>query len=88
MTNVLVLGSEGMLGHMLLAALRQVNGWRVEGEGVEVVAGYGRDHDRHLGAGTFVARSAQTRVVMHSILGMHSVLHRRFLYNALRYLAA
>jgi dTDP-4-dehydrorhamnose reductase len=31
MTNVLVLGSEGMLGHMLLAALRQVNGWRVEG---------------------------------------------------------
>jgi dTDP-4-dehydrorhamnose reductase len=31
MTNVLVLGSEGMLGHMLLAALRQVAGWRVEG---------------------------------------------------------
>lgn len=31
MTNVLVLGSEGMLGHMLLAVLRQVPGWRVEG---------------------------------------------------------
>jgi dTDP-4-dehydrorhamnose reductase len=31
MTNVMVLGSEGMLGHMLLAALRQVKGWRVEG---------------------------------------------------------
>lgn len=62
------------------------NGWRVEGDGVEIVAGYGRDHDRNLGAGTFTARLGSTRLVLHHILGMHPALHRRFLANALRYL--
>jgi beta-galactosidase len=64
------------------------NGWRVDGDGVEVVAGYGRDHDRHLGAGTFTARLGSTRLVFHHILGMHPVLLRRFLANALRHLTA
>ena len=62
------------------------NGWRVEGDGVEIVAGYGRDHDRNLGAGTFTAKLGSTRLVLHQILGMHPALHRRFLANALRYL--
>jgi beta-galactosidase len=62
------------------------NGWRVEGEGVEIVAGYGRDHDRNLGAGTFTAKLGGTRLVLHQILGMHPALHRRFLANALQYL--
>lgn len=64
------------------------NGWRVEGKDVEVVAGYGRDHDRNLGAGTLTAKLGQTRLVLHQILGMHPVLQRRFLANALRYLTA
>jgi hypothetical protein len=62
------------------------NGWRIEGDGVEIVAGYGRDHDRHLGAGTFTAKLGATRLVLHQIQGMHPALHRRFLRNALQYL--
>ncbi|HVU34749.1 MAG TPA: hypothetical protein VHE61_15055 [Opitutaceae bacterium] len=62
------------------------NGWRVDGDGVEVVAGYGRDHDRHLGAGTLTAKLGGTRVVMHHITGMHPALLRRFLANAVSYL--
>ncbi|HEX3728673.1 MAG TPA: hypothetical protein VHV47_02635, partial [Opitutaceae bacterium] len=63
------------------------NGWRVEGEGVEIVAGYGRDHDRHLGAGTLTARLGRSRVVLHQVLDMHPALLRRFLGNALNHLA-
>jgi beta-galactosidase len=63
------------------------NGWRVDGEGVQIVAGFGRDHDRHLGAGTFTAKLGSTPLVLHQILGMHPALQRRFLANALRYLA-
>jgi len=64
------------------------NGWRVEGKDVEVVAAYGRDHDRNLGAGTFSAKLGNTRLVLHRVLGMHPMLQRRFLFNALHYLAA
>lgn len=64
------------------------NGWRVEGKDVEIVAGYGRDHDRNLGAGTFTAKLGNTRLVLHQILGMHPALLRRFLRNALRHLTA
>lgn len=64
------------------------NGWRVDGDGVEVVAGYGRDHDRNLGAGTLMAKLGRTPLVLHQITGMHPVLFRRFLANAVRHLAA
>lgn len=64
------------------------NGWRIAGDHVEVVAGYGRDHDRHLGAGTLAAKLGSTRLVLHQITGMHPALHRRFLANTLKYLAA
>jgi beta-galactosidase len=60
------------------------NGWRIAGDGVEIVAGYGRDHDRHLGAGTFTAKLGTTRLILHQIQGMHPALHRRFLRNALQ----
>ncbi len=82
---------EGMPVNQALGLHYQVksggaDGWRVEGDGVEVVAGYGRDHDRHLGAGTLTARLGSTRLVLHQILGMHPALHRRFLANALNIL--
>lgn len=63
------------------------NGWRVEGSGVEIVAGYARDHDRHLGAGTLTAKLGGTPLVLHQILGMNTAFRRRFLWNALRHLA-
>jgi len=44
------------------------NDWRIEGDGVEILAGYGRDHDRNLGAGTFTAKLGSTRLVLHQIL--------------------
>ncbi len=65
-----------------------VDGWRVEGEKVEVVAGYGRDHDRNLGAATLVTKVGQTPVVLHQILGMHPVMLKRFLANAVGYLTS
>jgi beta-galactosidase len=64
------------------------NGWRVEGKDVEIVAGYGRDHDRNLGAGTVIAKLGNARIVLHQITGMHPALLRRFLGNALHHLIA
>ena len=82
---------EGMPVNQALGLYYQVksggaNGWRIAGDGVEIVAGYGRDHDRHPGAGTFTAKLGATRLVLHQIQGMHPALHRRFLCNALQYL--
>lgn len=62
------------------------NGWRVSGNNVEVVVGYSRDHDRHIGAGTLTGTLGKGRYVMHRIIGMHPVLEQRFLANCLAYL--
>ena len=59
------------------------NGWLIDGEDVEVVVGYSRDHDRRIGAGTLTARLNRTPIVMHQIAEMHPVFLRRFLANAL-----
>jgi hypothetical protein len=64
------------------------NGWMVEGEKVETVAAYNRDHDRRYGAGTFCVRAGQRRLVMHRIAGMNPVLQQRFVANALHWLTA
>ncbi|HZU09227.1 MAG TPA: glycoside hydrolase [Pseudacidobacterium sp.] len=61
------------------------NGWLVDGPQVEVVAGYSRDHDRNIGAGTFTASLGQGRIVMQRIADMHPVFQERFLANALAY---
>jgi hypothetical protein len=63
------------------------NGWIVEGEDVEIIAAYSRDHDRKIGAGTLIAKLNGTSIVMHQITDMHPVLHRRFLANSLTWLA-
>ncbi len=63
------------------------NGWLVDGDGVEIVAAYARDHGREIGAGTFLASKGLARVVMHRITDMHPVLLRRFLANAMLFLA-
>jgi hypothetical protein len=67
---------------------RQSNGVLVEGEGVEVVVGYSRDHDRKVGAGTLTAKLGKGRVVFHRVPEMHPVLQQRFLANALWWLTA
>jgi beta-galactosidase len=62
------------------------NGWIIEGDDVEIVAAYSRDHDRRIGAGTFTAKLNRTPIVMHQITDMQPVLHRRFLANSLAWL--
>jgi hypothetical protein len=67
---------------------RQSNGVLVEGEGVEVLVGYSRDHDRKVGAGTLTAKLGLGKVVFHRVPEMHPVMQQRFLANALRWLTA
>ncbi len=63
--------------------------------GVEVIVGYSRDHDRNIGAATFLAPLGKGKVLFHSIPGvisglngksngMHPVLLKRLLANSMR----
>ncbi|NIS45698.1 MAG: hypothetical protein GWN61_06660 [candidate division Zixibacteria bacterium] len=68
-----------------------------EGEGIEVFAGYGRDHDRNIGAASFTAPLGQGKILFHTFpglisgmtgeqTGMHPVIAKRLMANSLRYL--
>jgi hypothetical protein len=63
------------------------NGFLVDAPGIEVIAAYSRDHERRIGAGTFALKTANSRLVVHRITGMHPVFHQRLLANAIHYLA-
>jgi hypothetical protein len=63
------------------------NGLNVDGPGIEVIAGYSRDHDRHIGAASFTVRNAGAKVVFHRMPDMVAPLQTRFLLNALEWLA-
>jgi hypothetical protein len=67
---------------------RESNGLLVEGKDVEIVAAYSRDHDRHIGAGTFTTKLGAGKIVYHRVPEMHPVLQQRFLANALRWLTS
>jgi hypothetical protein len=75
-----------------LSVLHQVegqpsNGLLIEGEGLEVIAAYSRDHDRHNGAASFIARKDAMRVLVHRLPDMVAPLQRRWLANAVDWLA-
>lgn len=63
------------------------NGLLVEGEGVEIIAAYSRDHDRKNGAATMIARTQGMHAVVHRMPDMVQPLQHRFLENAVRWLA-
>ena len=63
------------------------NGWLVDGDGVEIVSAYTRDHAREIGAGTFLASGGGAGIVMHRATDMHPVSLQRFLANASLFLA-
>jgi beta-galactosidase len=65
---------------------RQSNGLLVEGPNVEIIAAYGRDHDRNIGAGTFTTKLGATKILYHRVPELHPVLQQRFLSNALAWL--
>jgi hypothetical protein len=67
-------------------AFEHASGLMVDGPGVEVIAGYGRDHDDALGAATFTARLAKGVVLFQAVRGMQSLLYERFIVNAIRFL--
>ncbi len=62
------------------------NGLIVDGDGLEIIAAYSRDHDRKIGAGTFAFAGQGRKLLFHRITQMHSVFHRRLLSNAIQYL--
>jgi hypothetical protein len=69
---------------------RQSNGLLIDraanGPEIEVLVGYSRDHDRNVGAGTFLTRLGRGQVLFHRLPPMHPVMQRRFLGNALKWL--
>jgi beta-galactosidase len=76
------------MGGFYQAKGRESNGLLVEGEGVEVIVGYSRDHDRKVGAGTFTAKLGKGKVLFHRVPEMHPVMQQRFLANALKWLVS
>jgi beta-galactosidase len=61
-------------------------GLLVDGPAVEVVAAYGRDHDRHIGASLFTTKLGKGNVVFNTLLGMQPLMQERLLENQLRVL--
>lgn len=53
----------------------------------EVILGYSRDHDRNIGAASFVCRVGQTPVLVHRAPAFSAPLQMRWLANALNYLS-
>jgi len=65
---------------------RTANGLLVDGPGVEVFAGYGRDHDRQIGAATFTAMLGKGKMLFQRVPDLNGPLQQRFLRNALAWL--
>jgi beta-galactosidase len=63
------------------------NGLVVDGDGIEVIAAYSRDHDRHLGASSFTVQKAGMKLLFHRLPDMVAPLQTRFLINAMRWMA-
>jgi hypothetical protein len=61
------------------------NGLLVDGD-LEVVMGYSRDHDRQVGAASFVCKVGGTRVLVHRAPAFAGPLQQRWLANAVGYL--
>ncbi|GGA62792.1 hypothetical protein GCM10011507_12990 [Edaphobacter acidisoli] len=65
---------------------RESNGLLVDGSNIEIIAAYSRDHDRHIGAGTFTAKLGTGRILYHRVPEFHPVTQQRLLSNALLWL--
>lgn len=67
---------------------RQSNGLLVDGPNVEIIAGYSRDHDRRIGAGTFATKLGKGKVLYQRVPELHPLLQARFLANAVSWLVS
>jgi hypothetical protein len=62
------------------------NGLLVDGTHVDVFAGYSRDHDRQVGAGTFTTRLGAGKILFQRVPDLNGPMQQRFLRNALAWL--
>lgn len=62
------------------------NGLVVSGSNLQIITGYGRDHDRRLGAVDFTAPLGKGIILFHSLPPANEPLQRRWLANALGFL--
>ncbi len=80
------------LGVHYQAQGRESNGLVIEraagAEDPEVVLGYSRDHDRKIGAASFVCRRDKMQVLVHRAPAFSRPLQQRWLANALAYLVS
>jgi beta-galactosidase len=67
---------------------KDATGLMVEGPGVDVFAGFGRDHDTKLGGSTFTAQLQQGRILFQAVRGMQPLVYERFIVNAARSLCS
>ncbi len=65
---------------------RQANGLIVDGPDVDVFVGYGRDHDRRVGAATFTAKLGAGKILFQRVPDFAPPVQQRFLRNALAWL--
>ena len=65
-------------------ASEDASGLMVDGPGVEVIAGYGRDHDENLGAATFTSQLGKGTILFQAVRGMQPLLYERFIVNAMQ----
>ncbi|MGB6544593.1 MAG: sugar-binding domain-containing protein [Candidatus Acidiferrales bacterium] len=79
------------MGLFYQAKGRQSNGLLIDSKTrsapVEVITGYSRDHDRNVGAGTFVAKLGAGQILFQRVPEMTPVFEKRFLANAVNWLA-
>jgi len=61
-------------------------GLQVQGPGVELIAGYGRDHSKTLGAAIFTARIGKGKVLFQGLSGGNPLVESRILANAIAFL--
>ncbi|HVJ01229.1 MAG TPA: hypothetical protein VM662_03550, partial [Sphingomonas sp.] len=83
---------DGIPADQATSVLHQVegqpsNGLLVDGEGVEIIAAYSRDHDRKNGAAVLIGRKGGMRVLVHRMPDMVAPLQERYLANAIHWLA-
>jgi beta-galactosidase len=65
---------------------RDATGLMVDGPGLDVIAGFGRDHAAKVGAATFTAKLGEGKILIQAVRGMQPLVRERFIVNAARFL--
>jgi hypothetical protein len=64
------------------------NGLVIDGDGIDIIAAYSRDHDRRMGASSFTVQKAGMKLLFHRLPDMVAPMQARFLLNAMRWMAS